>query len=65
VRTTRWTGTGGNTPKVAHDLTLLTEAKYLCGMTDFAKAKFFSHCFGPLLDCATFDFNGIAAAFAD
>jgi hypothetical protein len=34
-------------------------------MTNFAKAKFFSHCFGPLLDSATFNFNGIAAAFAD
>jgi hypothetical protein len=34
-------------------------------MTNFAKAMFFSHDFGPLLDCATFNFHGIAAAFAD
>jgi hypothetical protein len=34
-------------------------------MSDIAKAMFFSHHLRPLFNCATFNFNGIAATFAD
>jgi hypothetical protein len=33
-------------------------------MTDVAESKLFSHSFGPLFNCATFDFNCVATALA-
>jgi hypothetical protein len=34
-------------------------------MANFAETMLFSHNSGPLFDCAAFNFDGIAAAFAD
>jgi hypothetical protein len=33
-------------------------------MADVAESKLFSHSFGPLFNCATFDFNCVATALA-
>jgi hypothetical protein len=33
-------------------------------MPNIPKAMFVSHCLGPLFNCATFNFNSLAATFA-
>jgi hypothetical protein len=47
------------------ELALAAEAKDLCSVSNFAKAMFFSHDFGPFFNCPALNFNGISTTFTD